>query len=235
MTSKKDQAIRAAVLGNWQEAVVINQELSKLDSRDTDCLNRLAFAYSILGRIKDANDTYQAVLKIDACNPIALKNLRKTANSKTSQQRKLPSYHIDNNLYLEEAGKTKVVNLLNTAPPKILKALRTGQPLLLAIKRLKIFILDENKQYLGMLPDNISQRLIKFLKGGNLYEACIKAVDNINVTIFIRETKRAKQFEHEPSFTFGETKQFTFHQRKHYAHSDKAQTESVEDEDTESE
>jgi len=51
-----------------------------------------------------------------------------------------------------------------------------------------------------MLPDNISNRLIKLIDGGNAYEACIKSLDKHKVTIFIKETVRASRFKFQPSF-----------------------------------
>ncbi len=68
------------------------------------------------------------------------------------------------------------------------------------IKRSKIFALDEQKQYIGMLPDNIGKRLIKFMNGGNAYEAYIKSSLNNHIALFIKEIKRANRFKNQPSF-----------------------------------
>jgi len=38
------------------------------------------------------------------------------------------------------------------------------------------------------------------MKGGNEYQACIKGVDDKNVTLFIKEVKRAKKFFDQSSF-----------------------------------
>src|SRR3989338_11401999 len=82
MTSLKDQAIQNALTGDWQNAVLVNKSLVKENPADIDALNRLAFAFSILGRIKDAKSTYQKVLKIDSLNPLALRNLKKIEDLK---------------------------------------------------------------------------------------------------------------------------------------------------------
>lgn len=52
-----------------------------------------------------------------------------------------------------------------------------------------------------MLPDNVGLRLTSFIKGGNEYQACVKSVDDKNVTVFVKEVKRAKKFTNIPSFT----------------------------------
>lgn len=221
MTPLKTQAIHTALTGDWKAAVSINQELLKENPDDVETLNRLAFAFTILGKNKHAKDTYLRVLELDTKNPIALKNLRRLSNGKTKtnklsrQLRKKQdseaqpleiayaasySFEYSTNMFLEETGKTKVIELINVAEPKIIAQLRTGEFLTLQIKRLKIFVLDRKKQYIGMLPDNIARRLIKFLKGGNSYEAYVKSAENHKVSIFARETKRATRFKNQPSF-----------------------------------
>lgn len=204
MTSLKSQAIHTALSGDWNTAVLLNQELLKQDPDDIDTLNRLAFAFTVLGKIKHAKITYQKVLKIDNQNLIALKNLKRLSkgNKKTVKQAPFNpqfSTHLDT-MFLEETGKTKVIELINIADPKIISTLITGELLNLRIKRLKIFVLNTQEKYIGMLPDDIGKRLIKFLKGGNEYEAYIKAVDSHHVAIFIKEIKRTSRFKNQPSF-----------------------------------
>src|SRR5258708_3052349 len=167
MSLHKQHAIQATLEGNWELAITINEEILKEDPQDIETLNRLAFAYIIIGKKTHAENVYKKVLEIDIFNPIAIKNLNhlhtvSSFNATTTQHMK--------NIFLEESGKTKIVSLINTAPPKIMQSLQIGQTLQLCIKRLKIFVLDEQNQYIGMLPDNISQRLIKFIKGGNVYD-----------------------------------------------------------------
>ena len=103
-------------------------------------------------------------------------------------------------MFIEESGKTKSVELVNVAQTSILTRLVTGELLELRIKRLKVFVLDTNNIYIGMLPDDIGKRLIKFIKGGNTYEACVKSANEHHVIIFIKELKRASRFKNYPSF-----------------------------------
>ena len=169
---------------------------------DIETLNRLAFAYTILGKVKEAKQTYQKVLHLDTQNPIALKNLKRMSTTGKSAENAGLTFTGDvDTMFLEENGKTKVVELINVAQSKIIVQLMTGEMLTLQIKRLKIFVLDGKKRYVGMLPEDIGRRLIKFLNGGNLYQACIKSVANRKIAIFIRETKRSSKFKNQPSFT----------------------------------
>ncbi len=211
ITLLKAQAIQIALTGNWEMAIAINQEILKETPEDIDALNRLAFAYSIIGKSKLAKEAYQKVLAIDSCNPIALKNLKKLGESTT---KKMVVSQLMSTMFLEESGKTKIVSLINTAQPKILRTLQIGQMLNLSIKRLKIFVIDGQGQFIGMLPDDIGTRLIKFLDGGNEYETCIKAVEDHKVVVFMREMKRANKFKNLPSFLLGDKTHLAFKQKQ---------------------
>ena len=201
MTQLKDKAIQAMLLGDWKNATSLNRALLSENPKDIDALNRLAYAFTILGKIQDARSTYRKVLKLDILNQIAIRNIKKLTDFGPRQIAKsTSSIKGVNNIFLEETGKTKIISLVNTAQPKVIALLKTGQPVITAIKRSKIFIQDQNKQYLGVLPDDIGRRLIKLIKGGNTYAACIKSANEHNVSIFIKETKRASRYKNQPSF-----------------------------------
>lgn len=207
MELQKHQAIQATLEGNWELAITINEELLKGDPDDIETLNRLAFAYTVVGKTTHAKNAYQKVLEIDIFNPIAIKNLKRLGIAPTAANG-TPQLVV--NMFLEESGKTKIVSLINTAPPKVIQSLQVGQKVDFCIKRLKIFILDEHKQYIGMLPDNVSVRLIKFLNGGNQYEVYIKSIEPHSLSIFIREKKRSAKFKNQPTFGAGENHSLLF-------------------------
>ena len=201
MTPLKAQAIQTALMGDWHNAILLNQSLLEENPDDIDTLNRLGFAYASAGNTKEAKDTYQKVLQLDNQNPIALRNLKRlSGNSNNTASNHQASVTNISSLFIEEPGKTKVIELLNIADKKVIAPLRSGESLTLSVKRMKIFLHDLNKQYIGMLPDDIGRRLIRFMEGGNEYEAYIKSVDNNKVTIFAREVKRVSQFATQPSF-----------------------------------
>ena len=196
----KDQAIQTALTGDWKTAVAINKELLQENPQDIDALNRLALAFMVTGKVKSAKTTYQKVLAIDPLNPIAIRNLKYFKGTTNKQKSDVFGDFQINNKFLEETGKTKVVELVNIAQPTVIQALRTGQTVNLSIKRLKLFVLKGEKQYLGVLPDDIGRRLIKFIKAGNKYEAYIKSVNPHKVIVFIKEIKRSARFKNQPSF-----------------------------------
>ena len=198
MTLLKTQAIQATLSGEWSQAVIINKKLLKENPDDIDALNRLAFAFSVVGKLKDAKSAYQKVLKLDNLNTLAIRNLKKL-ESKNGQAASGQGFQI-NNTFIEEQGRTKMVELINIAQPTFINSLHTGQMLLLSIKRLKIFMLTEDNKYIGVLPDNISKRLIKFIKAGNQYEAYVKSALDHHIIVFIKEVKRITRFKDQPSF-----------------------------------
>jgi tetratricopeptide (TPR) repeat protein len=197
----KDQAIKTALEGKWEEAINFNKLLLDENPSDTETLNRLALAYMVIGKMEKAKSTYQKVFKLDPLNPIAIKNLKCLKEKMGENNKTVGPLNLQlNNNFLEETGKTKVIELINIAPAKTIQMLRTGQKVNLCIKRSKIFILDESEEYIGVLPDDIGSRLIRFIKNGNLYETCIKSADSRKVTIFIKEIKRVSKFKDHPSF-----------------------------------
>ncbi len=197
MKITSNDAIQATLNGNWDEAIKLNKSLLEDNPKDVAALNRMGLAYVILGKSKSAKDVFSKVLEIDPLNSIAIKNLSKI-KSDSSDDGETITVNV-NNIFIEETGKTKVVELINLAQAEILVSLRTGQSLDLSTKRLKVFI-SQGKKYIGVLPDDIGKRLIKFINGGNKYEAFVKSANHQNVTIFLRELKRATKFKDQPSF-----------------------------------
>lgn len=200
MSLLKTQAIRTALTGDWIGALELNKSLLKKDPNDIEALNRMALAYTVLGKTKEAKKTYQKVLDIDPLNPIAIRNVKRLKNDNIKDA---PSESFQvKNIFLEETGKTKVVELINPAQLEVVTSLRLGQSVALSIKRLKIFVLGTDDKYLGVLPDDIGTRLIKFIKGGNKYEAYVKSAEANSVAIFIKEVKKSGRFKDQPSFNF---------------------------------
>lgn len=205
MTNLKSQAIQTALVGDWNNAVDLNQQLLAEEPNDIDTLNRLAFAFLSLGKPKDAKALYEKVLSLDMKNPIAIRNLKRLNDGKSTK-----TNITLNNIFIEEPGKTKVIELLNVADKKVITHLRSGETIELKIKRNKIFVIDSENQYIGMLPDDICQRLIKFMEAGNQYEAFVRTIENNRVCIFVRETKRIKKFHDQPSFVSTEKTKLSF-------------------------
>lgn len=198
-------AIDAALESRWNDGLKLNKKIIKVDPEDADALNRQARCYMELGKNNLAKKYYQQVLKLDPYNPIALKNLKivKAFKSNGIPHSTDGQIKIAPALFLQEPGKTKVVNLLKVAEPKTLSLLFCGMPVSMLLKNKRIIVVDRDRGYLGVLPDDICHHLIRLVKGGNKYNLIIKSVKVNGLSVLIREIKRSKRFKNQPSFLEG--------------------------------
>lgn len=218
-----NQAIKATLSGDWENAIKLNKSLLDENPNDVEALNRIGLAYMITGNSKNAKSSYEKVLEIDPLNSIALKNLRKLKTDSPKNSDGVTFVQV-NNIFIEETGRTKVVELINLAQSEILLNLQTGQAVDMSVKRLKIFI-HQSKNYVGVLPDDIGNRLIKFMNGGNKYEAYVKSANHQNVSIFIRELKKSAKFKDQPSFIHAIEKKLSLKNAKSKSHKDSDSTD----------
>lgn len=196
------QAISAALASNWEEALKINQQIIALDPENVEALNRIARVYFELGDLTQAKRHYDQVLKKDPYNQIAAKFLKriKTFSKKGGKLGNHNNYIQATDLFIEEAGKTRVVTLLKVAEPQKLSLLSSGMIVNLVAKNRGIIATDQAGEYLGALPDDLSHHLLRLIKGGNKYQAIIKTIKTNSVSILIREVFRSARFRNQPSF-----------------------------------
>ncbi len=198
----EDQAIKAALNQNWPKAIEINKKILKDNPQNIPALNRLGRALWEEGKIEEANKAYKKVVRIEPFNPIANKNLKRlTKVRKTPHKNTKNDFIHSGKVFLEEPGKTKLVRLTRLNSSDVLSELDSGDPVFFLVKKRLISILDSNKNYLGSIPEDLSQRLIKFIKGGNQYQAFVRSVEKQKLEIFIREASRSKKFTDIPSFS----------------------------------
>jgi len=210
ITKLEEQAINQALSGNWKIAVDLNLQILKQNSKDIDALCRLAKAYAELNKKQLVLKTYKKILRLDHFNRIAKKNLAKFSNKGFSKKKKNEVSKVEPCLFLEEPGKTKIVSLIKLGIPKILISLDTNSLVKLIPRKHSISVYDKNHRYLGKLPDDISSRLIKLIRSGNQYNAVIKSVNEKNISIFIKETKRSKINNSIPSFPLSKNQYYSF-------------------------
>src|SRR3989344_904168 len=206
-------AIDAALDCRLMDALKINKKIIKFNSQIVDALARLARVYLEVGRINLAKKYYSEVVKIDPYNPIALKNLKiiksfksvvPTAGAAPRDNDQVSSTcntdRLSPSLFLQEPGKTKMVNLLKVAEPQKLSQAFCGMRVEMAVKNRKVTVVDSNGDYLGVLPDDINHHLLRLSKGGNKYEIFIKSIRVNSLSVIIKETFRSKKFKNQPSF-----------------------------------
>lgn len=199
-------AITAALTNNWPEAAKINKKIVTRQNNDIEALLRLARAFACLGQTPKAQKIYKKVLEIDPYNLIATKNLEKLTKTNGNEvshngngQTVTAPVNVSQ-IFLYEPGKTKIVNLLNLAPPQILATLSCGDPVNLNPKNHSITITTPDGIYLGAFPDDLAHRLIALIAAGNKYHAYVKSATTKVLTVFIKETERSSKFANQPSF-----------------------------------
>lgn len=197
------QAIKASLIGVWEEAIKLNQKILQYQPKNIPALNRLGRAFWKKGNLAEARKTYSQTLKIDRYHPIASKNLKRLndlGRIKKATPKKAPPL---SEAFLEEPGKTKTVKLTRLADSKVLSELDSGDLIKLVPKKRTVSIVREDGIYLGSLPEDLSLRLLRLIKGGNRYQAFVQSVNRQHLEIFIREVFRSPRLKNLPSFTPG--------------------------------
>lgn len=217
----KNLAIEAAIAYDWTEAVRINKKIVGISQTDVEALNRLAKAQACCSNISRALKTYKKVLTIDPYNIIAKKNFEKLSkldisNGKTNNVTGgniTASYPLNgyssklSDIFLFEPGKTKIISLLNLAPPFVLAKLNCGDKIAFSLKKHGVYATCEDGTYLGALPDDFAHKLLAYIDGGNKYEIYVKFATAKTLTVFIREAYRSQKFSNQPSFPATHTKE----------------------------
>lgn len=182
------QAVTLAMQGRWQEAVAVNKQILESFPKDVEAYNRLGRAYMELGEYASARDAYQQSLTIDQFNTIAKKNLDRLANlGKSAANSEVDTHHAEPQLFIEEIGKSGVVNLNGLAPKEILAKMAAGDIVTLKIEGNNLVVANGAGEYIGLVEPRHAQRLIKLMQGGNKYTAAVISSANDRVTVIIRE------------------------------------------------
>jgi tetratricopeptide (TPR) repeat protein len=199
------QAIDAALELRWDDAIKINFEIIKTEPNNVDALNRQGRCYFELGEMENAKKYYELALQCDPYNPIAQKNIKIIQSFKkgatNGQKHHLGvAGKISPSLFLQEPGKTKIINLIKVAEPQKLSQAFCGMEVEMVIKNRGITILDDEQSYLGALPDDTAHQLLRLIKGGNKYAAYVRSVKFNGMSVLIRELFRSSRFRNQPSF-----------------------------------
>lgn len=196
LSKLRTQAISAAKQSRWEDAVSLNNEILKQSPEDVQTLNRLGMAQMQVGAIAEAKKSFQVVLTIDKQNTIAQKQLERIAKKALHT---LPSF--TRNHFIEEPGKTKIVELHRLAGKQVLDNLAVGQTCQLKMKKRYISVETEDGQHIGALPEDISFRLTKLIQTGNTYFCSIQTCSNNQCLVYLKELSRSARNSDIHSFS----------------------------------
>jgi len=195
------QAIALAMQGRWREAVAANKSLIESFPSDVDAHNRLGRAYMELGECSRAKEAYSRALELDPYNIIAKKNLHRLSHLEEGVAGSGGTSHrVEPQHFIEETGKTGVVNLYRLAPRETLAKMVAGDRVYLKVDGSSLIVQDGRGEYLGQVEPRHGQRLIKLMKGGNKYTATVISSAEEMMTIIIREVYQAPSQTGQLSF-----------------------------------
>jgi len=181
------QAIALAMQGRWREAISANQEIIDNFPNDVEAYNRLGRAYMELGMYSQAKEAYGRAMELDPYNTIAKKNLQRLSRLGEAPVSSEGEAYVEPKHFIEEVGKTGVVNLYRLAPQEILATTAAGDRVYLKIDGPSLIMENSRGEYLGQVEPKHGQRLTKLMEGGNQYTAAIISSAEDKITVIIRE------------------------------------------------
>ena len=198
---RAELAISLAMQNRWENAATTNESILALFPDDVEALNRLGRALMELGRYDDAQGAYSRTLSIEPTNAIAQKNVVRLNELKAAPVKPVSSAApVDPTLFIEEAGKTSVVTLLNLGEKDLRAKMSAGDQVILSVDGPRLVVTTPSKEYLGQVEPRLASRLITLIKGGNRYEAAITSMNEQHLNVIIREVYQAPNLIGRPSF-----------------------------------
>ena len=206
-----EDAVQLAIAGKWDDAVKLNRFIIDSFGADEEAQNRLGKALSELGKLKEAKSAYEAALKLNPMNSIAKKNAaRINALLHQKEGLKVGGSKVDLNLFVEEMGKTVITTVDAPASADISSKVAAGDVAELKIEGDGIVAETSRGVRIGALEAKLARRLIKFMRGGNRYQAGVTAVDGNTVKLIVRETYQDPHFAGKPSFPMRRKREVEF-------------------------
>lgn len=191
-------AIACALNANWQKALDKNLQIIQRDPTDVDALNRLGRCYAELGNFTKARESVQHVLKLDQFNKIAQKSFERWKGLKNGDV--VASGPSSAQTFLEEPGKTKIVELMHLGSAETIAELDSGDEVKYNCNAHRVSITSNSGKYVGRFADDLSARLRKLVQLGYEYSLFLKSVDKTEIKVFIKEVKRPAKLSDMPSF-----------------------------------
>jgi hypothetical protein len=190
-----EDARKAALNSNWEDAIKLNQEIIERAPRDAEAYNRLGRALLEFRRTPEAQEAYTSALKIDPANMIARRNLhrlelirhRKGADTgDASRATVMPR----SSTFIEEVGKTWVDELVNPAPLDELADVYSGEQMQFSVSDGRLLVLRTNGQQIGEVEAKTAERIIELMAGGNRYDVFALGLSAESLRVILRESYR---------------------------------------------
>jgi hypothetical protein len=195
-----EEAVQLAVEARWEEAVDLNRYIIENFGADEGAQNRLGKSLTELGRLEEAKVAYDTSLAINPMNPVARKNAAKLESLINAKEAlKGGKVKVDLSLFVEEMGKTTTTTL-RAAAEDVCSKVAPGDVAELRVDGDGIEIDTVRGVRVGSLEPKLARRLLKFIQGGNRYQAGITSCEGSTVKVIVRETYQDAKFAGRPSF-----------------------------------
>jgi len=207
-TELVEDALNAALSGDWQTAFELNHEVVERFGADEETNNRTGKALTELGRLDEAVAQYRSTLELNPLNGIAIKQVGRIEEL-MQQKADLPKAQaaVDVNLFVEEMGKTALAHVVLEAKFDA-AILAPGDQVELVAQKDLLLVKTADGVTAGHVEAKLARRVIKFMAGGNQYTAAVATSDDKDVRIIIKETHQAAAFVGVPSFPVRKTSEF---------------------------
>jgi len=190
-----EEARRAALDGNWDDAIEINKNLLERDPKDSAAYNRLGRAYLEKQDYATAYEAYSDALKSDPANLISRRNLQRLERLRAgTAPADAPATVFPRTLvFIEEVGKTWVDELVNPAPLNELAEIYAGQKLELVPDGQRLAVHDASGRRIGEIEAKTAERVMQLMTAGNIYEVYALGPSAASIRVILREV------HHDPS------------------------------------
>ena len=190
------EAQDAALDGNWELALALNDQMLERFPRDAEALNRKGRALIEMRQLAAARDAYSEALKADPANMIARRNLQRLEMLYNRTDGAPEGEHIvvstipNSAVFVEEVGRTWVDELANPAELGILAEVSPGEKLELTVNDGRLVVHSEDGRHLGEVEARTGSRVIDLIEGGNRFEAYALGISGQSLRFILRETFR---------------------------------------------
>lgn len=187
-----ENARRAALDGEWNEAIALNKDLLERTPRDANAHNRLGRAYLQSRDYTAASESYLAALRIDPANMIARRNLQRLEHlSPQAANAQTPGPIIPRTgSFIEEVGKTWVDELVAPESVDRLSEVLSGEKLGLKVDGRRLVVTTAAGERLGEIDPKTADRIVELIAGGNQYEVFALGLSAVSLRVILRETHR---------------------------------------------
>ena len=196
-----NHAVHAALDADWAKAIDLNQKVLALAPDDLDARNRHGRALLETGKLDEAKAAFAEVLKQEPNNSIAIRNAARVAKLQEHKLKpNMTKSKTQPRLFIEDMGKTGILQLINPAPSHIVARYSPGAEAELRERAGLLAVHARDGELLGFLNPKVGRRLIDLLRTGNQYVVAIVSNDQVNPRIAIRETYQSAENANRVSF-----------------------------------